>query len=339
MSAESDIREQSFYYNRREIGLRYGLFISSAALASCFASALAYGILQAHTSIKGWQLLFLVEGSPTIILALVAGYILPSAPNKCRFLTARENEIVSSRAIKGRGVEEERKLNFKQVFAAFYDYKNYLSAVIIFMLNSTYNSLPAFLPTIIADIGIGDKLTSQGLSAPPYFSAFVLCVAMSTISDRLGFRGMFICALCCVGGIGYLLLSIVNTPGIRYFSTFLICGGTFPAVALTFTWVTDNQGSASKRGAGLVIFGIIGQCGSILGAHLFPHSQAPKYVKSMALCSGLLFFGALVALVLSVCLRMQNRSRDQKYGKSDPKEVPSDIFDVGDEHPKYRYVV
>ncbi|KAF2160102.1 hypothetical protein M409DRAFT_70639 [Zasmidium cellare ATCC 36951] len=329
----------SFYYNRREMGLRYGLFFSTGPLSSCFASAMAYGILHARTALQGWQLLFIIEGAPTIILALVAGYVLPKAPNKCRFLTARENEIVSSRAIKGRGQEEEGKLNFKQVFAAFYDYKNYLGAVIIFCFNSSFNSLPAFLPTIIEDIGIGNELTSQGLVAPPNLMAFIVCVIMSTTSDRLGIRGPFICALSCVGGVGYLLLSLIETPGVRYFCTFLILCGGVPASALTFTWVTDNQGSASKRGAGLIIFGVVAQSGSILGAHLFPKSEAPKYVKSMAICAGLLFAGAILTVIFSICLRMQNKWRDEKYGKADPKEVPSDIFDLGDQHPMYRYVV
>ena len=117
------------------MGLRYGLFISSAALASCFASALAYGLLQADTSIQGWQLLFIVEGSPTILLAIIARFVLPESPKQAKFLTERENEIISSRSVKGRGIEHDRQLNTKQVFAAFYDYKNYLSAVIIFCLN------------------------------------------------------------------------------------------------------------------------------------------------------------------------------------------------------------
>jgi hypothetical protein len=50
-------------------------------------------------------------------------------------LNKRENEIVAARALAGRGHEEQGKLNFKQVFAAFYDYKNYLQAAIIFCLN------------------------------------------------------------------------------------------------------------------------------------------------------------------------------------------------------------
>jgi MFS family permease len=50
----------TFFYHRREMGLRYGLFISFSPLANCFASALAYGIVHAKTSIAEWQLLFIV---------------------------------------------------------------------------------------------------------------------------------------------------------------------------------------------------------------------------------------------------------------------------------------
>jgi MFS family permease len=50
----------SFFYHRREMGLRYGLFISFSPLASCFASALAYGLVHAKASIANWKLLFLV---------------------------------------------------------------------------------------------------------------------------------------------------------------------------------------------------------------------------------------------------------------------------------------
>jgi hypothetical protein len=157
--------------------------------------------------------------------------------------------------------------------------------------------------------------------------------------DKFRNRGWFIMGFCCVGGAGYTILAISGTTAVRYFSTFLACAGTFPAVALTFTWVTDNQGSASKCGAGLAIFGMIGQCGPILGAKIFPSSDGPMYTKGMAICAGLLFFATLTTLVLSMSLRWQNRSRDKKHGKSNMDFVPEDVTDLGDAHPKYRFVV
>ncbi|KFY80522.1 hypothetical protein V499_00626 [Pseudogymnoascus sp. VKM F-103] len=328
----------SFFYHRREMGLRYGLFISFSPLASCFASAMAYGIVQAKTSLVNWKLLFLVEGAPTILIAFLAYFYLPDGPKRCPTLNDRENEIVAARALIGRGHEEEGKLNFKQVFSAFYDYKNYLQALIIFCLNTAFGSLPAFLPTIIEEIGF-TAIRAQGLSAPPYLLAYITCIGASIISDRAGNRGFFITGFCCAGAVGYILLNSVYTTAVRYFACYLVCAGVFPAVALTFTWVTDNQGSASKRGAGLAIFGMIGQCGPILGARLFPKSDGPYYQKGMAICAGLLLGAAAMAQILSFSMRLQNRNRNKNHGFVDPDAIPEDITDLGDAHPSYRFIL
>lgn len=50
----------SFFYHRSEMAFRYGLFISFSPIANCFASALAYGIVHANTSIESWKLLFII---------------------------------------------------------------------------------------------------------------------------------------------------------------------------------------------------------------------------------------------------------------------------------------
>jgi sugar phosphate permease len=270
---------------------------------------------------------------------VVAYFCLPASPSQCRFLDARENRIISRRAIRGRGEKRNGKLDFKQAFAAFYDYKNYLQAMIIFCLNTAFGSLPAYLPTILEGMGY-TSLRAQGLSACPYLTAWVACVTASLMSDRFRTRGLFVMLFSCAGAVGYVLLAVlpVSSVGVRYFATFLVCAGVFPAVALTFTWVTDNQGSASKRGAGLAIFGMFGQCGPILGARLFPKSDGPSYSKGMWVCAGILFAAAIIACILSLCLRWQNKRRDEKYGKSDLDYVPTEVEDKGDSHPMYRYV-
>ena len=39
-----------------------------------------------------------------------------------------------------------------------------------------------------------------------------------------------------------------------------------------------NLGSETKKAAGIPMFMAIGQCGSILGSHLFPTIQGPRYM-------------------------------------------------------------
>ena len=46
----------SFFYLRHEIGLRSGLYLAMAPLATCFAGALAYGITSGHAALASWRM-------------------------------------------------------------------------------------------------------------------------------------------------------------------------------------------------------------------------------------------------------------------------------------------
>ena len=133
---------------------------------------------------------------------MAAYFYLPASPSQCVYLDERQNAIIAARAIKGRGQDQQGKLNFSQVFAAFYDYKNYLQAIIIFCLNTAFGSLPAYLPTILTSMGF-TSLRAQGLSACPYLSAFFICILTSFISDRVRTRGIFVVLFSWMGIRGF----------------------------------------------------------------------------------------------------------------------------------------
>jgi MFS family permease len=122
----------SFFYMRNEIGLRCGVFLSAAPLATCFAGALAYGITSGHAALENWRLLFLVEGLPSIALAFVAFYFMPDSPEKAKFLNDEEKEAARARAIRQvgqEGADRVGSVNFKEVGLALMDVKNWLTAV------------------------------------------------------------------------------------------------------------------------------------------------------------------------------------------------------------------
>jgi len=54
----------SFFYPREKVGFRQGVFVSGAALANAYGSALAYGITQIKGTLAPWKILFLIEGLP-----------------------------------------------------------------------------------------------------------------------------------------------------------------------------------------------------------------------------------------------------------------------------------
>ena len=122
----------SFFYMRGELGKRIGIFLSAAPLATCFAGALAYGITSGHPLLQSWRLLFLVEGIPALILAVISFFFLPDSPDTARFLTTEEKNVAKARAVRQvgeDGVSRIGSVNVKEIGEALVDPKNWFVAV------------------------------------------------------------------------------------------------------------------------------------------------------------------------------------------------------------------
>ncbi|KAI9835273.1 MAG: hypothetical protein M1819_002417 [Sarea resinae] len=304
----------SFFYLRHELGFRSGVFLASAPLANTFAGALAYGITSGHAKIASWRLLFLVEGLPTILAAPLAFFFLPDSPEKARFLTAEEKEIAKARGVRQVGqVERTGSVDIKDIGLALMDAKNWFTALMYFSCNVSFSSLPVFLPTILSEMGFS-SINAQGLTAPPYFLSWIITILTCYIADRTKQRGLMITFLSLIGGIGYIILGSTKTTGPRYFAVFLAAAGVFPGIANILPWVLNNQGSDTRRGTGIAILNIVGQCGPLLGTRLYPMNEAPNYIKGHYTCAAFMFFTGILALTLRQLLAWENKQLDRKYG-------------------------
>ncbi|GAA5872477.1 hypothetical protein JCM8547_006926 [Rhodosporidiobolus lusitaniae] len=309
----------TFFYNRREVGLRQGLYAGAASIASCYAGALAYGITQIkNSSIAVWKILFLIEGAPAILMVPVAYFFLADRPSKARFLTEREKDIAVARTARDGKTGREEGLKMKGVWQGFGDPKAYLCALVYFSLNVSYSSLPVFLPTILADMGFS-SLRAQGLSAPPYLAAFIVITSACWASDRIGDRSIFMIPLALIGMAGYLILALAKATAVRYFAVYLCAVGIFPVIGLMLPFTASMHEDDSKRGAGFLILNLIGQCGPFLGTRLYPKTESPYYVKGMAVSCAFMGFAAVLILILRFLLVWENRRRDRLYGYFDPK--------------------
>ncbi|KAI4101193.1 MAG: hypothetical protein L6R37_005043 [Teloschistes peruensis] len=133
----------SFFYLRHELGLRIGIFLSAAPLATTFAGALAYGITSGHSHLANWRLLFLVEGLPTILMAAVAYRFLPASPDKARFLTHEETLVAKARGVRQVGdVERIGGIVWRDIGAVLIDPKAWFTAFMYFSTNVGFASLP-----------------------------------------------------------------------------------------------------------------------------------------------------------------------------------------------------
>jgi MFS family permease len=124
----------SLFYKREELAFRTGLFISAAPLATSFASSLAWVIVKLSNNglITPWRTLFLVEGFPSVVVAVFAWLLIPDSPGKARFLTPRQRKVARLR-LGGSKVERhestDEKFNWRAVGETLKDPKSYIIAV------------------------------------------------------------------------------------------------------------------------------------------------------------------------------------------------------------------
>ena len=126
----------SFFFKRDELALRTGLFISAAPLASSFAGSLAWVITKAaeKSPIAAWRMLFLVEGFPALLVAVVVWFQIPDSPETARFLNKRQKRIAKLRLRaekpekKSTGLKKS-KLDFGEVWMTLKDAKCWITAV------------------------------------------------------------------------------------------------------------------------------------------------------------------------------------------------------------------
>ncbi|KAH0844330.1 putative transporter [Fonsecaea pedrosoi] len=324
----------TYFYKRSELAYRVGLQISAAPLATSFAGSLAWVIvkLSQNGPIAPWRALFLVEGFPSIITAVAAWYWIPDSPSKARYLTARERKVavMRLRAEDSHGSHSHepshasgtmslaQRINAKEIVTTILDPKSYLTALMFLSVNVSFSSLPVFLPTIINSMSFS-PLTSQALAAPPYLFAFFFVLLVGKYSDKIhDSRSLFLMGVALLSAISYAGIAIAGylheslgeagSITIRYVSVYGAAMGLFSSVTLIITWTLNNQATATGKGTGLTILNVIGQCGPLIGVHLFPKSQGPLYVQGMAVCAAFMAVGvAGLAGVLRLVLQRENK--------------------------------
>lgn len=125
----------SLFYKREELAFRNGLFISAAPLASSFASTLAWVIVKISKDgpIAPWRTLFLVEGFPSVIVAVFAWMLIPDSPGSAWFLGPRQRLVAELRMEEPKSEDHEPppsgRLDWREVGRTLADPKSYLTAV------------------------------------------------------------------------------------------------------------------------------------------------------------------------------------------------------------------
>ncbi|ETS79729.1 hypothetical protein PFICI_09582 [Pestalotiopsis fici W106-1] len=327
----------SFWYLKSELSLRIAAYAGMSAASGVISGLIAYGVGNAgfHKP-AAWQVLFMVEGLPTIVFGLLTFWVPPGRPEmgKSHWFTDEEHLIILSRRTRFTKNSDDG-INWVQIRGAFKDYRLYLFVFIYSGLSLSLAVSAVFLPTIVGTLGY-KSVEANLMTAPVYGVAYFVLLVTAWLSDRFRMRGPFIALGGLIAGIGYILLGTLSDQKSRYGVCILAIAGTYMAFPLTLAWISSTFAGDSKAGTGIGVVIAVTHAVGVAASTIYPAEDAPHYLMGNAVSGALTLTTAVAAILMSFLLFRENRSRDKKYGRPEIG-IPIDMGGDADMARDYRY--
>ncbi|KAG9306404.1 hypothetical protein G9A89_018287 [Geosiphon pyriformis] len=328
----------TLWYKRCEHNLRIGLFFSGASLAGAAGGLLAYAIMQLDglAGFHSWQLIFLFEGLLTILMACAGFFVIPSSPTKISWLTPEEQKYAAQRMKNDDGQGHITKFQKAHVLDAFKDWKIYLTFIAQTGTMISVASFSFFLPSIIKGLGFFD-VTAQLLTIPPYVCGLITTVLIAIYSDRKCLRSPFIIFGTILAAFGYILLIFLDSIPGKYVAACLVISGSFPSIATTATFVSNNFAPHVKRAVCIGIMAAGSNLGGIIGGQIYRKADEPRYLVGHTIAASSLGISLISTVLLLFYFMHINKIKRENPEKILQMLSEEEIKNLGDRHPGFIY--
>ncbi|KAJ2773906.1 hypothetical protein IWQ57_001069, partial [Coemansia nantahalensis] len=312
----------TFFYPKRAVTARVGVFGLCTPVASVLAGPLASGLSQIHhRTIRRWQWVFILEGVITVAVSLLGYYVLQDHPEKCRFLSAAEKELIASHKRREGAQEVTRALTLLDIRRVLADWQLWAMMVPVFSASLIIGTVVTFAPQVINELGF-TSAQSQAMSALPAFCGAVVVVFSSWIVRQAGAHWIAVSALLAtaLGGCA-IMVATLSVPA-RIVGLCLLGAGGFPAIAVALGWlITDNAHTVANAVVATGLSGVAAICANFVSSNVFLNSDAPRYVIGYTVDAAILVAGILACAVVRVSMGRRNRRMCAKQPQGDSMPV------------------
>ncbi|CAF5003087.1 unnamed protein product [Rotaria sp. Silwood1] len=334
----------SLWYRRREQAIRLGFFWSFSALAGAFGGLFAYAIAQIKLpKLAEWQLIFIIEGIPTIIVAILCWFYLPDSPEQARFLTDKQRQLEIDRLIEDAGASHHDSFSWSQVLSVFTDWKTYIYAMIYICGTTSLQCITLILPTLIYEMGQWTSMETQLMTIPPYFVAFIFILLVSYSSDYFVERSYHLVFTNLLTIYGLLLLMFIDQQHvyILYAGVILVTSGLYSNVSIRVAWINNNFASLTRRAVASAFIISIAAIGGLVAGQIYQAQQKPRYFIGNTIALIFIVLQTILVIILRLMFLYINRQRSQMNTEQINQQIKryggNEL--VGDRHPEFRYTL
>ncbi|HGM5578976.1 TPA: MFS transporter [Pseudomonas putida] len=249
--------------------------------------------------LAGWQWMFLIQGLPTVVLGILAVFLLSDGYQKATWLSESERQLIA-RDLAADAASKPGTTG-DSVLAVLTNPLIWTFGFVYFCIQSGVYAINFWLPSIIKNLGFDSPLLIGWLSAIPYLLAGVFMILVGRSADLRNERRWHLVVPMLMGAIGLLIaVNFASNPTVAILGLSIATMGALTGLPMFWPMPTALL-SASAAVAGLAIINSVGQMAGFLSPYLvgFIKDQTGSTDAALYSLAGVIVLGSLVALRVS----------------------------------------
>lgn len=294
----------TLWYPPRRIGQMTALFLSGSTIAGSIGSPISGLIMDNMNQVLGlrnWQWLFLLEGIPTIILGVVAFFVLADRPQTAKWLTAEEKRRVSDQL-----PLSDNRDGGGGLLEALRDPNVYALAAAWFTVACGVYAVAFWMPLMLRSAGVATASHIGYWAIIPYGASAIGMILLSRHSDRTGERRWHAATCAVTGAIALALIPHVGqNPPLAVLAISVASVAMFAAIPILLA-IPMTALSERAAPAGIALINCIGVTGGFVSPFMLGwiKTATGSLNNGLYVIAGLLVLGAFVILfVVNVSTR------------------------------------
>jgi ACS family tartrate transporter-like MFS transporter len=286
--------------HRARINSGFTLALPIAVASGAPVSTALLG-LNGFLGLRGWQVMYIFEAIPTVLIGIFAFFYLTDRPSQARWLASDERSWLEQTI----GHEQRRIQAHHRIglLRSFFDPKVLMLSLNYIGIVTASLGLLLFLPQIIKQLGVSNMQVGW-LTMIPYIAGAISMVVCGWISDRIGDRRWSLFTTCLISTAGLVF------AGLTVGSLWSLLGIVIAAIGFYGTkgpfWSMPTMFlTGPAAAAGIAWINSLGNLGGFFGPTIV--GWAKQLTGSFA---GGLYALALCALVSAVVSLFGLRIRD-----------------------------
>jgi MFS transporter, ACS family, tartrate transporter len=297
----------SHHHARIVSGFLVGLPVAVAVGAPISTGLLG---LDGLFGLRGWQVMYLAEAIPTVVIGVLTFFVLTDRPEQARFLTAEERSwLVATIAGECRATEAVRKFTLWQ---ALYNPKVLLLALNYLGIVTASLGMLIFIPQMIKSLGDYSNMMIGWLTMIPYTCGAIAMVVWGRISDRMNERRWNLFIGCVFSTVGLVIAGMTMGTWWALVGMSIAAMGFYGSKGPFFAMPPIFLSGAALA-AGIAWINSIGNLGGFFGPWYvgFMKDLTGNYAGGLY---GLALLGLIAAIICALFLHIPNRMPSSAVG-------------------------